>query len=74
MIPVLAPRWQERVMKNTILVFGGSGFVGTHLLPRLRQVEDANIASIDLRTPTAPVTGVKYEIGDVRNGLSEMQG
>ncbi|ADE85680.1 NAD-dependent epimerase/dehydratase family protein [Rhodobacter capsulatus] len=51
----------------TQVVFGGSGFIGTHLLGRLRAAGAARIVSLDLRPPARPVAGVDYRIGDVRD-------
>ena len=52
-----------------ILVTGGSGFVGEHLLRRLAGASpaDSNIFSIDLKKPERPVPGVVYIIADVRD-------
>ncbi|MDE2029981.1 MAG: NAD-dependent epimerase/dehydratase family protein [Alphaproteobacteria bacterium] len=54
--------------QEIILVFGGSGFIGHHLLARLRQTESAaRLVSVDLRHPQFPVAGVDYKTGDVRD-------
>jgi len=48
------------------IVFGGSGFIGTHLLHRLVAAGDQPI-SVDIREPKHPVAGVDYRRGDVRD-------
>jgi nucleoside-diphosphate-sugar epimerase len=58
-------------MNSTSIVFGGSGFVGTHLSRRLAAAGRA-VISVDRRPPSAPVQGVEYRTGDVRD-LSEFE-
>ncbi|PIS22631.1 hypothetical protein COT50_00750 [candidate division WWE3 bacterium CG08_land_8_20_14_0_20_41_10] len=55
-------------MKNLkIAVTGGAGFIGTNLLQELKKrYIDAEIISIDIRNPQYPVSGIKYELCDVR--------
>jgi nucleoside-diphosphate-sugar epimerase len=53
-------------MIGKVVVFGGSGFIGTHLIRRLH-AEGLEIVSVDRRTPGEVLTGVDYHIGDVRN-------
>lgn len=48
------------------IVFGGSGFIGTHLLQRLVAAESGPVISADLRAPRTPVAGVEYRRADVR--------
>lgn len=54
-------------MSGTTVVFGGSGFIGTHLLRRLSRDGVGPLVSLDLREPAERVEGVDYRIGDVRD-------
>lgn len=52
------------------VVFGGAGFIGTHLLRALmadNRYDD--VVSVDLVAPRVPVAGVDYKIADVRQPL-----
>lgn len=49
-----------------VVVFGGAGFIGTHLLQKLAS-EGEQLISVDLRQPKYPVAGVKYIQWDVRD-------
>lgn len=51
---------------GTSIVFGGSGFIGTHLLCRLVAAGEQPI-SVDIREPKHPVSGVDYRRADVRD-------
>lgn len=50
------------------VVFGGAGFIGTHLLERLRSESSGRVISIDIREPKRKIDGVEYHIGDVAEG------
>lgn len=50
-----------------VVVFGGSGFVGTHLMERLRAEGTEKIISVDRRKPAMPVDGITYVAGDIRD-------
>lgn len=49
------------------IVFGGSGFIGTHLLGRLVASGAAQPISVDIRDPGNAVPGVDYRRADVRD-------
>lgn len=59
--------------KQSILITGGVGFVGTHLSRKLAQLGHV-VRVLDLRKPATAVEGVEYIQGDVRNSqlLHEM--
>jgi GlcNAc-P-P-Und epimerase len=52
---------------GTSIVFGGSGFIGTHLLQRLVASCTDHVISVDIREPKTVVPGVDYRRGDVRD-------
>ena len=49
-----------------VLVFGGSGFIGTHLVRRL-VAEGNRVLSVDIKPPRERLDGVVYQLGDVRD-------
>lgn len=51
---------------KNVLVFGGSGFIGTRLVARLSG-EGHRVVSVDIRPPRARLDGVGYLHGDVRD-------
>ncbi|MEJ0041065.1 MAG: NAD-dependent epimerase/dehydratase family protein [Rhizomicrobium sp.] len=53
-------------MNEVAVVFGGAGFIGTHLCGRLVSGRSKVIA-VDIREPINPVPGVEYRIADVRD-------
>lgn len=50
-----------------ILIFGGAGFIGTHLAQILIRDGQGPIFSVDICSPRQPVTGVTYIRHDVRD-------
>lgn len=56
----------------SVVVFGGAGFIGTHLLTELRS-KKIDAVSVDIAKPERPVAGVRYEYGDVRKPI-ELEG
>lgn len=57
-------------MSRSTLIFGGSGFIGSHLLRRLVSEGETSIISVDRKPPPARIKGVEYREADVRK-LSE---
>jgi nucleoside-diphosphate-sugar epimerase len=56
---------QNEGLKN-VLVFGGSGFIGTHLVARL-SAEGHCVVSVDIKPPRTRLDGVVYLHADVRD-------
>lgn len=54
-------------MPSSVVVFGGSGFIGTHLLRRLVSEVGSNIISVDIKEPSERLPKIEYRIGDVRD-------
>jgi nucleoside-diphosphate-sugar epimerase len=54
-------------MQENAVIFGGSGFIGMHLL-RLLKKENlfSSVTSVDLAEPSEKLPGVHYEIFDIR--------
>lgn len=52
-----------------VLVLGGSGFIGSHLLTALKRAGVPTLISLDIRMPVNPIEGVRYVQGDVREPL-----
>lgn len=51
------------------LVFGGAGFIGTHLTALLLRRGYGSVTSVDIASPRNPVSGVEYLTYDVRQPL-----
>ncbi len=56
-------------MTEFVIVFGGSGFIGTHLVRRLAINEQTKVISVDILPPRERIAGVEYRIADVRSLL-----
>lgn len=57
----------KKIEQANCIVIGGAGFIGTHLLSRLRGLSAGRIISLDIKHPRFPVSGVEYYIVDVVN-------
>jgi nucleoside-diphosphate-sugar epimerase len=55
-----------RKVSKSVLIFGGSGFIGNHLIDSLAETSD-RIISIDIKSPRNVVKNVEYIQADVRN-------
>lgn len=53
--------------EGKILIFGGNGFIGSHLVKRLYNKNHRQIIVIDIRPPLDQLEGVTYIKGDVRD-------
>ena len=54
-------------MIESVVIFGGSGFIGTHMIRRLVSDGRFSIISVDLQPPRERHEGVEYRIADVRD-------
>jgi nucleoside-diphosphate-sugar epimerase len=55
-----------------VVVFGGSGFIGSHLIRQLSEKQNEKIISVDIRKPKIRLDKVKYVQADVRD-LSQLE-
>ena len=54
-------------MTKKIVVFGGSGFIGSHLLREIAKNTKNPIVSLDQKPPLSKVPGVEYRLIDIRD-------
>lgn len=58
---------ERRNSLGASIVFGGTGFIGTHLLRRLVTSGESHVISVDIRDPKEVIPGVDYLRADVRD-------
>ena len=59
-------------MGKSAIVFGGAGFIGSHLLAHLKASgEYTLLVSADCHTPRFTVPGVRYRVADVREPIPD---
>jgi GlcNAc-P-P-Und epimerase len=54
-------------LKPKIIIFGGSGFIGSHLIARIQSEAKYDVIIIDIAEPKIRIAGAAYLLGDVRN-------
>lgn len=54
-------------METTIVIFGASGFIGTHLLKEYSKSQNVKLVAVDLLPPRVTLPSVEYHIADVRD-------
>jgi nucleoside-diphosphate-sugar epimerase len=59
-------------MTKSIVIFGGSGFIGSHLIDSIVSNGSSDIVSIDIKPPRRRLKEVKYIQADVRS-LQELE-
>jgi GlcNAc-P-P-Und epimerase len=57
----------KEAMNRNIVIFGGSGFIGNHLIRTLAKNKQNRLISVDLREPETKLPGVDYRTNDVRD-------
>lgn len=53
--------------EGATIIFGGSGFIGSHLIHKLLARQTGPIISVDIRPPKTTIAGVEYRLADVRD-------
>jgi nucleoside-diphosphate-sugar epimerase len=54
-------------INSGVIIFGGSGFIGSHLISKFNELGCENIISVDIKSPLVKEPGVTYLKKDVRN-------
>ncbi len=58
--------------QNGVIIFGGAGFIGSHLMNNLLKSGYKKIVSVDIKEPKVKQSGIIYLLKDVRD-LSELE-